>query len=152
MSPWRARARRFVFRKRLFLLIGEYALEAVLVLWSITVGLNVATNKSPSVSLQALPDGLETVWAVLMMIAGVTVAFGIVSQRHGTMASGMYLFATTLMAFAAAVIGASTWDRAGATASLFFLVGCASLLRGWWLKEQESALIKEIVRTRRKET
>lgn len=151
MSPWRARARRLVFRRRLPLLIGQYALEMGLVVWSATIGVNIVTGVSPSVSLQSLPDALEFVWAALMIIAGVTVTYGIVLRRLGTIASGMYLFATTLVAFAVAVIGASTWGRSGATAGFFFAVGCVCLLRGWWLKEQEAELIKEIVRTRREE-
>lgn len=151
MSPWRARARRFVLRKRLPHAIGEYGLEMGLVVWAATIVLNIATGNSPSVSLQALPDKLELVWAVMMIMAGSSVAFGIASRRLGLIASGLYLFATTLVAFSVAVIGASTWGRAGATAAFFFTVGCVCLLRGWWLKEQEAALIKEIVRTRRKD-
>lgn len=120
-----------------------------LTIWAATIGFNIATGHSPSVSLQALPDQLEFVWAALMIIAGATVSVGIYGRRMGMIASGMYLFATTLVAFSAAVIGASSWSRAGLTAGFFFTVGCVCLLRGWWLKEQEAALIKEIVRTRR---
>jgi hypothetical protein len=151
MSPWRARARRVIFKRRVPLTIGQYALEMGLVVWSATIGVNILTGLSPSVSLQSLPDALEFVWAALMIIAGVTVSFGIWSHRLGSIASGMYLFATTLVAFAAAVIGASTWGRSGATAGFFLAVGCVCLLRGWWLKEQEAELIKEIVRTRRED-
>lgn len=148
MSPWRAKARRFVFKRKLPHAIGEYGFEMGLVIWAATIVANILTGLSPSVSLQALPDELEFTWAVMMIIAGSSVAFGIASRRLGVIASGLYLFATTLVAFSVAVIGASSWDRAGATAGFFLTVGCVCLLRGWWLKEQEAALIKEIVRTR----
>lgn len=151
MATFRARLRRGVLRRALPLMVGQYPLEIGLVVWGLVAGLNMVTGSSPSNALQVLPDGLEQVWAVLMTLAAVTVTIGLGMRRFATIASGMYLFATILSAYAAAIIGASGWKRGGTVAVFLLVIGIVCLLRGWWLKEQEAALIKEIVRTRRKD-
>lgn len=152
MAPWRARARRIVFKWKIPAVVGEHGLEMGMVLWSVTVGVNMANGAAPSASLQSLPSGLEMTWGVLMLIAGVTASYGVWFRRPSTIASGLYLFATIMVTFAFAVIGSTTWDRGGATASLLFIVGCVCFIRGLWLKEQEAVLIREINRTRHKDS
>ncbi len=149
MAPWRAKARRRVFGSQVLLAIGQYPLEIGLAFWGVLSGIGVLTGTTPqSSALRVLPDSLEILWASLMSVAAITVLVGLVMHRLATLASGMYLFATTLVSFAVAVVSASDWNRGGVVATLLAAFGVVSLLRGWWLKEQELELIKEIARTK----
>lgn len=151
MAPWRAKVRKAAFRSVVTLTAGQYPLEIGLVAWGFVAGLNMATGSSPSTALQVLPDGLEQLWAVLMSLAALTVAIGLFVRRLATIATGMYLFAATLMAYAMAIISAAGWHRGGTVTALLAVFGIVSLLRGWWLKEQETALVKEIARAESKD-
>lgn len=151
MAAWRARFRKTVFRRALPQVIGQNPLEIGLCVWGAVAAVNMASGSAPSNALQELPDGLETLWAVLMFLASVTVLFGLTINRFALIASGMYLFATTLLAFSFAILDASGWHRGGTIAAFLSIVGTVCLLRGWWHKEQESALLKEMARTRPKD-
>jgi len=151
MSPWRARFRRVVFRRTIPLVVGQNPLEVGLIVWGALAGINVLTGAAPSNALQALPDGLETLWAVLMSVAASTTLAGLIVNRFAVAASGMYLFATILLSYSVAILSASGWQRGGAIAAFLGIIGIVCLLRGWWLKEQESALLKEMARTRPKD-
>lgn len=151
MSPWRARFRRVVFRRTVPLAVAQNPLEVGLSVWAFLAVLNVITGSAPSNALQALPDPVETLWACLMGLAAVAVVVGIVINRFAVIASGMYLFATILLSYSFAILSASGWQRGGSIAAFLATIGIVCLLRGWWLKEQESALVKEMDRTRRKD-
>lgn len=151
MAPWRARVRRVVLRRTAPSLVGQYPLEIGLTVWGGYAAFNVASGDAQSNALSVLPTGLEILWAVLMSIAAITVVSGLIINRYATIASGMYLFSCTLAAFCFAVLSASGWSRGGAIAGFLGIMGIVCLLRGWWLKEQESALMKEIARTKAKD-
>jgi hypothetical protein len=127
-------------------MVGEYPLEIGLVTWGFFATLNVITGAATSNALNVLPDMLVIVWAILMGLAAVTVAIGLVVNRFAVISSGMYLFATILVAYSIAIVSASGWQRGGAIAGFLGIIGIVCLLRGWWLREQEVALIKEIER------
>lgn len=152
MAPWRARARRRIFGNQVAITVGQYPLEIGLAVWGFVAGVNLALGSAPSAALRVLPDGMEQAWAVLMTIAALTVTIGMIMRRLATMATGMYLFATILLAYAAAIISSAGWHRGGTVTALLGAFGIVSLLRGWWLKEQEAALVKEIARTRPKDS
>jgi hypothetical protein len=143
----RARLRRRILRLRLPLTIAEYPLEVGLSIWGLFAWINTVTGTPPSNSLRSLPDGVQTLWAVLMIVATLTVAFGL-SLRKSAIGRGMYLFGTTLTAYAAAIFGLTGWHSGGATGSFLLMIGLVSFLRGWWLKEQEIQLRKALERSK----
>jgi hypothetical protein len=127
-------------------MVGEYPLEIGMVGYAVLSIINLVTNWAPSNALRALPDMLEIVWAILMGLAAVTIASGLVVNRFAVVSTGMYLFATILVAYSIAIVSASGWQRGGAIAGFLAIIGIVCFLRGWWLKEQEAALINEIER------
>lgn len=151
MSPWRSRFRKKVLGRSLPLRVAQNPLEVGLSIWALLAVLNVITGSAPSNALQALPDAVETLWACLMGLAAVTMVIGLVINRFAVIATGMYLFATILMSYSFAILSASGWRRGGSIAAFLAIIGIVCLLRGWWLNEQESALFKEMDRTRRKD-
>lgn len=151
MTAWPSRMRKRVFRNSVPYAVARYPLEIGLVVWAILAAINVFSGVAPSVALEALPYSLEMLWVFLMGVSATTVSVGMLIDRLAVIASGMYLFATVLAAYSFAIIGANGATRGGAVAGFFGIMGAVCLLRGWWLREQESALIKEIDRTQREE-
>lgn len=149
--PWRARWRRRVFRFRFPAIIGENPLEVGLITWATFAGLNAVTSGAPSNALRSLPDPLEYTWAVLMIVAAVTVGVALWKRLDHIVASGMYLFAATLVSYSLAVLGSTGWSRGATVAVLLFILGTVCFLRGWWLKEDEARLIRHTIRKRRRE-
>lgn len=137
------RLRRWILPSR----IAEYALETGLSTWSLFIGVNMITGVAPSQSLDDLPAAVGIIWAILMMLAGATIATGVfIMPRSHTISRGMYLMGATLLAYSVAVVGAAHWVRGGAIAGFLFVIGSVCLLRGWWLKDRDAALEKELAR------
>lgn len=152
MAPWRARARKIIFRRRFPTVVGEYPLEMGMILWGFFALTNVIVGSAPkSNALQVLPDHLEQLWGVLLGVAALTVLVGLSRKRLATVATGMYLFGSTLVAYSAAIIGAAGWQRGGAIAGFLLVIGLVCFLRGWWLKEMEAALVEAHASTQRKD-
>ncbi len=155
MTTFRARARRLRGRVRHRVLsiyvpgkVAEYPLEIGMSVWGVQSGVNAATGRPASHALSALPGSLSVIWAVLMVVASLTVLTGVFWRPvNATIARGMYLFAFTLISYSVAIIGASGWDRGGITALFFFIIGLVVFLRGYWLKEREAALERELARS-----
>lgn len=145
----RARLRKAVFRSHITLAIAQYPLEIGLAFWGFVAVTNLVAGSPPSNSLQVLPNGMEQAWAILMAVAALTVTVGLVIRRLATIATGMYVFATILLSYSAAIISSAGWRRGGTIAALLAVFGAVSLLRGWWLKEQDTALVKELKRSER---
>jgi lysylphosphatidylglycerol synthetase-like protein (DUF2156 family) len=148
MPHWRARWRRRLFSFPLPAIVGENPLEVGMIVWAGFTAVNLATGDAPSNSLRALPDGLELLWAAMMVLAGVTVALALWRRREMIVAGGMYLFAATLGAFAAAILGIAPWNRGGLTAGFLLIIGSVCFLRGWWLRDEEAQEIRALVRSR----
>lgn len=143
MPNWRARARRKLLARLVPATIAQFPLEVGMIVWGFLAGLNVAFGAAPSNALRQLPDYLETTWAVLMVsAAGVTLS-GLITRMRWPIASGMQAFGAILGSYGAAVMAASGWNRGGAIAGFLFIIGAVCLIRGWWLKEEEAARIKE---------
>ena len=119
-----------------------------MITWAVISGINALSGNPPSTTLQSLPETLQILWAVLMVVAGLTITLALWKRLDNLVASGMYLFAGTLGAFAIALIGNSGWSRGGAVGSFYFVLGLVSFLRGWWLKGDEARINRQIVRTR----
>lgn len=147
-SRLRGRVRRRVLAVYIPGKVAEYPLEIGMSVWGVQSGVNVATGHVASHSLSVLPGSLSITWAVLMLLAALTVMTGVFWRPvNATIARGMYLFAFTLVSYSAAIIGASGWHRGGITALFFFIIGLVVFLRGYWLKEREAALERELARS-----
>jgi len=142
----RARARRRILGLRIPMTIAEYPLEVGLCFWGMLAWVNIVTGTAPSNSLRSLPDQIQTVWAALMIVATLTVAFGLFLWKSA-IGRGMYLFGTILIAYAAAIFGFSGWHRGGAVGGFLLMIGIVCFLRGWWLKEQDHALRRAMQKT-----
>jgi hypothetical protein len=128
--------------------LAEFPLESGMTAWGLYIAIEVIAGQPPSSSLRGLPPAVMMGLGVLMLIAGVSVMSGIFwKKRYRTVARGMYLFSATMVAYAATVVGTSGWSRGGAVAGLLAMLSAVCLLRGWWLKDRESALVKEMERT-----
>lgn len=124
-------------------MIAQYPLEVGMVLWGTVLGINVAIGNPPSTALRELPDSMETAWAILMVLSSVVTVVGLTTRLRSTIASGMQAFGCILAAYGAAVMAVTPWERGGTVTGFLFIMGGVCLIRGWWLKEEEAALIKE---------
>jgi hypothetical protein len=143
MPNRRSRARRKLLRFQFVATVAQFPLEIGMILWGTVLGINVVLGNAPSTALSALPDPLETLWAVLMMLASLVTAIGLSTGLRLTIASGMQAFGLILCAYAAAVMAVTPWARGGTITGFLFIMGGVCLIRGWWLKEEEAALIRE---------
>lgn len=147
MPPFRVRSRNRVMRWRFPATLGEFPLEVGMCVWGVFSGLNVVTGEARSNAIQELPDWVQTLVAILMVLAAITVGIGLfVRKLAATVTRGMYLFASILISYSAAVVGASGWHRGGSIAAFLTIIGCVCFLRGWWLKEQQATLAREVER------
>jgi hypothetical protein len=151
MKDWRTQWRKRLFGFTLSAVVGENPLEVGMIAWGAFAGLNAALGEPPSNALKALPFVLQAVWAAMMFIAGLIVAGGLKAQRDRIVASGMYLFASTMAVYALTVITTSGYAKGGAVASFLLIISVVCFIRGWWLKEVEAAQIRWIVRNRNRD-
>lgn len=147
----RERWRRQLFSNRVYVIIGENPLGIAMTTWGLFTGINMATGSAPSKALSALPDGLETMWGVMMVLGAVVTSFSIAFERDVTQATGLYLFACTNITYSVAIIALSGWERGGQIGAFLMIMGIICFLRGWWLKTDAAAEIRVLVRGRRKE-
>lgn len=119
-----------------------------MIVWGFFTGVNALLGEPPSTALQTLPPYLQYIWTALMTVASVTVLLALKSRRDTLVASGMYLFATTMASYSVVILSASDWQRGGLIASFLMVIGIICFIRGWWLKEVEAAAIRELVRNR----
>lgn len=117
-----------------------------MILWGTLLAINVVAGNPPSNALRELPDPMEMSWAILMVLASLVTLIGLWTHIRSTMASGMQAFGCILGAYAAAVMAVTPWSRGGTVAGFLFIIGGVCLIRGWWLKEEEAAQIKENIR------
>lgn len=127
-------------------MIAQYPLEVGMICWGLLVGLNVIVGNPPSTALRRLPDAMEAAWAILMVLSSLVTLVGLWTCLRSTIASGMQAFGCILAAYAAAVMAVTPWSRGGIVTGFLFIIGGVCLTRGWWLKEEELALIKESAR------
>lgn len=121
-----------------------------MITWSVYVALNIVTGTAPSPSLKALPDGLETIWSIMMFVGGISTVIALYARRDAAVAGCMYLFAATQAAFAAAILGAAGWYRGGVVSGFLVIIGLVCFVRGWWLKTDDAVAIRTLVRARRR--
>jgi hypothetical protein len=150
IMEWRTRWRRRLFGWAFPAIIGENPLEITMTTWAIFSLTNLISGEAPSHALSVLPRGLEIGWCVAMSTAGITVGLALWKRREPLIASGLYMFATTLIAYSVAIMGASGWSRGGQAASFYLIIGIFCFLRGWWLKDDQAIEIREMVRSRRR--
>jgi hypothetical protein len=122
-----------------------------MIAWAAYAGVNVSTGLAPSNSLRALPDGLETAWAIMMFVGAAAIVASLWKRRDAAISGCMYLFATTQAAFAVAILGAAGWHRGGAVSGFLVIIGLVCFVRGWWLKTDEARDNRLLVRSRRRE-
>jgi hypothetical protein len=146
MPNRRSRARRKFLRYRIPSMIAQYSLEIGMICWGLLLGVNVIVGNPPSSALRSLPDPMETAWALLMVLSSLVTLLGLWTRLRSTIASGMQAFGCILAAYAAAVMAVTPWARGGTVTGFLFIIGGVCLIRGWWLKEEEIALIKENAR------
>jgi hypothetical protein len=84
-----------------------------MIAWAAYAGVNVSTGLAPSNSLRALPDGLETAWAIMMFVGAAAIVASLWKRRDAAISGCMYLFATTQAAFAVAILGRMAPGRRG---------------------------------------
>lgn len=151
MPGWRSRFRQRVLRRRLPHAIAQFPLECALTLWGFTVGAKALLGSPPSVALQELPNALETLWAILMVSAAIITLVGLVTRLASFLASGIQAFGLTMASFGCAVIAIGGFQRGGAVTGLLLLIGAVCLIRGWFLKEEENARVRESERKKAEE-
>lgn len=133
-------------RRWLLLVAGQYPLEASLTVWGIVSGTNVAFGGQTSTTMSTLPEWMQYLWSGLIALAALTVMTGLAINRMASMATGMYLFGSTLMAYAVAILSTAGWVRGGSISGLLMIIGIMCLVRARWLNREDAALIKEINR------
>lgn len=140
----RIRFRRRVFRALFIRKVAEYSLEIGLTTWGVVTSFQIFTGATSSTVLLSLPSYIRLGWGSALLLAALTVTMGIyIRPTNQTIARGMYLFGTSLWAYAAAVLFTAGWHRGGLTAGLELVVGSVCWLRGWWLTDREIALFRE---------
>jgi hypothetical protein len=128
--------------------IAEHPLETGMIIWGLYTGFQAAIGEPSSRSLQSLPPTVARMWAVFMVVAAITVFIGVFLRGfQRTIAAGMYLFSATMVAYAATVIGTSGWQHGGSISTLLTVIAIVCMLRGWWLKDRETAVLTEMTRT-----
>jgi hypothetical protein len=135
--------KRYAFPAR----VAEYALECGMSVWGVNIVIYAIFDHTASRSLQILPGEVQFAWTFSMALASLTTIVGIfIRPRNATIASGMYLFGASLIAYGIAIVGAAGWRTGGAIAGFLLINGTVCCLRGWWLNDREVALERELSR------
>lgn len=128
--------------KKLLLLVSEHTLEFSLVAWGVLSGGRVLAGDPPSTSLATLPMALQTAWALVMIIASVSVTLSVFIRRRELTAVSMYLFSTILAFYAVVLFATLGFAEAGLISGFLITMSVACSLRGWWHRE----IVKETQR------
>lgn len=125
-------------------IMGDYPLEVGLGTWAGTIGLITAFYDPPSSSLAALPHSIDLVWALTMVTASVSTAYGLWTRNTGpAIANAMFLFAAAFTAYAITVSVVGGWKTSGAVAGLTAVLAVVCYIRSRRLRQLWKILIEE---------
>lgn len=132
---------------------GDYPLEVGLAIWAGLIGVISLLWDPPSSSLAQLPDGLDTTWAIVMMVGSAATGYGLrVRSNSPAIANAMFLFAVSFAVYSITVITISGWTRGGAVGGLTITLSVVCYLRSRRLRELWKILLAEGERLHRAES
>lgn len=125
--------------------IQKYTMEFLVAIWAPLSSLRVLFD-DPGRTLETLPRPIQDLWAVIALIAGVMIGTGLALRLYGTlMARGLYLLGLAVFAFGLTGLSAFTWQSVIGT-TLLLIIGIVFWIRAWDLRQEEEALVQEVLR------
>lgn len=123
---------------------GDYPLEVGLAIWAGCVGFISLLWDPPSSSLAQLPDGLDTTWAIIMLVGAAATAYGLRLRANSpAIANAMFLFAIAFAVYSITVVVIGGWSTGGAVAGLTATLSIVCYLRSRRLRELWKILLAE---------